>query len=86
MDAQILLCILLVIADVVLWITAIVAPLSSAGRFRMFSCAAILLVVLVADVIGWPWTAVVGGLATWIAAIVAGSLVGDTGRAGSTGS
>ena len=39
MEPSVLLLILIVIADVVLWVGGLVAPLSSAGRFRVFTAA-----------------------------------------------
>jgi hypothetical protein len=81
MTAPVLLFVLLVVADVALWIAAATAPLSSVGRFRAAACAVMLLVVLCGVLLGWPRTAVLSGIALWLAAIVAGMLPGTATRA-----
>ena len=78
MEPSVLLLILIVIADVVLWVGGLVAPLSSAGRFRVFTAATLLLLVIGGNLSGWGRTMALAGLAVWLAAIIGGRLPGSS--------
>ena len=69
MTSAVTLFLLLAIADVALWVLAIVAPLSPNGRFRAFAAAIFLLGLLSGSYFGWSRTLAVGGLVAWVAAI-----------------
>jgi hypothetical protein len=73
-SAQTLLFVMLVAADAALWIAAVIAPLSVAGRFRATAAAALLLMVLVGYLFGWGPATVLAALTLWLAAIVVGNL------------
>ena len=70
MSPTIALLVLLVAADIALWCLAIVGPLSEKGRFRAYTVAIVLTLVLAASYFGWGRTLSVGGLVAWIAAIL----------------
>jgi hypothetical protein len=72
--AQTLLFVMLVAADAALWIAAVIAPLTTAGRFRATAGAALLLMLLVGCLFGWGPATVLAALALWLAAIVVGNL------------
>ncbi len=76
MTSAVALFVLLILADLALWLAAALMPLGETGRFRARAAAAVLLFVLLGSVVGWQRATILGMIGLWVAAIVVSSLPG----------
>ena len=72
MEASVLLGLLLIAADITLWVLSIVMPLGETNRFRLQAGATLLLAILGGNFFGWGLTISYGALGLWAAAIFKG--------------
>jgi hypothetical protein len=65
---------LLLVACLALWVVGTISPLTSVGRFRIYTCAVLLSALVAGPAIGWQSTVVVGALLIWLSAVAVGTV------------